>query len=157
MKSLTMLFTGGERTHLSWMLTSTKDQLLKQIIKTSIRPLCYFSWHITLHNVPQWTVVEVSKEDLRMYDWLPLPSVWWLIWCLCRDSYRRNLFNLCFLRLKLRSVLLWKVVHCNTNICHSYLCNIGGNTYLTTDSSWSLASLKSVILSYILSSDASVL
>lgn len=157
MKSLTMLFTGGERTHLSWMLTTIKDQLLKQIIKTSIRPLCYFSWHITLCNLPQWIVVEVSKEDLQMCDWFSLPSVWWLLWCLCRDSYRRNLFSLCSSRLKLMSVLLWKVVQCHTNICHSSLWKAGGNNYLITDSSWSLVSLKSVILSYILSSDASVL
>lgn len=50
--------------HLSWMLTSTMDQLLKQIIKTSIRPLCCFPWHITLHSVPQGIVIEVSKENL---------------------------------------------------------------------------------------------
>lgn len=42
MKSLTMLFTGGEKMHFIWMLTSTMDQLLKQTIQTSLRPFAIF-------------------------------------------------------------------------------------------------------------------
>lgn len=88
---------------------------------------------MTLHNAPQWVRVEVSKENQRVHDWFPLPSAWWLLWCLCRDSYRRNLCNLCSSRLKLQSILLWKVVQHHTGICHSSLWYVGGNIYLTTD------------------------
>lgn len=70
----------------------------------------------------------------------PLPALWWLLWCLCRDSCRRDLCNLCSSRLKLMSILLWKVVQCHMSICRSSLWYIGGNIYLTTDSSWSLLS-----------------
>lgn len=87
----------------------------------------------------------------------PLPSLWWLLWCLCRDSYRTDLCNLCSSRLKLTSILLWKVVQCHMSICRSSLWYVGGNTYLTTDSSWPFSSLKSVISSHTLSSDAPVL
>lgn len=73
MKSITMLFTESERMHSSLMLTSTLDQLFKLIVKNSIRPLWYFSWHITLYDIPQWIVVEVSKSNLRVYDWLSSP------------------------------------------------------------------------------------
>lgn len=64
--------------HFIWMLTM--EQLLQQIIRSSLRPLCYFSWHVALHSVPQWIVVsKVSKENLRVYDWFPLPSASWLL------------------------------------------------------------------------------
>lgn len=101
-------------------------------------------------------MVEVSKENLRVHDWLSSP------FCLMAALMPVQRF----LQEKFVQFMLSQAetyVGSSLKGCarsHQYLPQfiwyLGGNIYLTTDSSCSLASLKSVILSHIFFSGASV-